>query len=241
MTTLLNDLRHALRQLRKSPGFAALAIGTLAVGIGASTAIYSIVDGVLLRSLPFRNPQRIVSVFESFPSLGFNETTFSAPDFEYVVHHNRSFTAMAAYRDQEYELSGSGNPVRLDGARVSATLSSILGVAPELGRFFTQDEDRSGAPVVVLSDTFWRRHFAANPGALGQKILLDRQPYTVIGVMPHSFAFPSRGERWNNIPGEFYTPMHFTPEQLQNIGDEYNYSAIARLKPAFPSHRRARK
>ncbi len=231
MTLLLNDFRYALRQLRKSPGFALLAICTLAIGIGASTAIYSIVDGVLLRSLPYKSPQRLVSVFESFPVIGFNEITFSAPDYEYVAQHNRSFTGMAAYRDQEYELSGSGNPEQLHGVRVSATLSSVLGVTPELGRFFTENEDHSGTSVVVLSDIFWRQHFAANPNVVGQKIELDRQPYTVIGVMPRSFVFPNHGPRANNIPGEFYTPMHFSPRQLQNFADEYNYSVIARLKP----------
>ena len=112
MSNLWTDLRYALRQLRKSPGFAALAIATLAIGIGASTAIYSIVDGVLLRSLPYSHPQQLVSLFESLPALGMQQVTFSAADYAYVHSHATSFRGIGAYRHQDYELSGSGNAVR---------------------------------------------------------------------------------------------------------------------------------
>lgn len=231
MTAFLNDLRYALRQLRKSPGFAALAICTLAIGIGASTAIYSIVDGVLLRSLPYQDPQRLVSVFESFPALGFDQAPFGAPDYTFVAGHNRSFSGIAAYRDQDYELTGAGVPIRVDGERVSASMFSVLGVAPQLGRTFTQQEDTSGAPVVVLNHAFWRKQFASDPHIVGRTIDLDRQPYTVIGVMPCSLVFPNHGEKFNNTPAAIYTPMHFSPQQLQTLGNQFNYSAIARLKP----------
>lgn len=231
MTTFLADLRYAVRQLRKSPGFAVLAVATLAIGIGASTAIYSIVEGVLLSSLPYNNPQRLVSVFESFPALGFDQVTFSVPDYKYVADHNRSFSGIAAYRDQNDELSGSGEPMRVHTEKVTSSLFSVLGVPPLLGRTFTQREDESGAPVALLSDAFWHSHFGANPSAVGQKVLIDRKPYTIIGVMPRSFAFPSHGEKFNNTPGAIYLPMHFTPKQMQDYGNEFNYSAIARLKP----------
>lgn len=233
MTNFLNDLRHAVRQLRKAPAFATLAIVTLAIGIGASTSIYSIVEGVLLRSLPYRNPQRLAALFESFPALGFDQVTFSAPDYEYVKNNNRSFTGMAAYRDQNDELSGKREPTRVHAEKVSSSLFSVLGIAPILGRTFTQQEDSSGAPVAVLSHAFWKSHFNANPAVIGQKILLDRKPYTIIGVMPRAFVFPSRGERFSNVPGAIYVPMHFTSQQLHDLGDQFNYSVIARLKPGI--------
>lgn len=230
MTTFLADIRYAIRQLRKSPGFSVLAVVTLAIGIGASTAIYSIVEGVLLSSLPYNNPQRLVSVFESFPALGFNSVTFSPPDYKYVADHSRSFSGIAAYRDQNDELSGSGEPIRVDTEKITASLFSVLDVSPLLGRTFTQHEDESGAPVALLSDAFWRSHYGANTTVVGRKILIDRKPYTIIGIMPRSFVFPSRGEKFNNTPGAIYLPMHFTSKELLDYGNHFNYSVIARLR-----------
>lgn len=229
----LNDLRYATRQLRKAPAFATLAIITLAIGIGTSTAIYSIVESVLLRSLPYRNPQRLVALFETFPALGFNQITFSAPDYKYVVDHNRSFSGVAAYRDQGAELSGGGESIRIPMEKATASLFPLLGVSPIAGRTFTQQEDDSGAPVVLLSNAFWKSHFNADPAAIGQKIFLDRKPYTIVGIMPRSLTFPSRGEKFNNTPSAIYLPMHFTPKQLQDYGNQFNYSVIARLKPGI--------
>ncbi len=237
MTTLLNDLRYAIRQLRKSPAFTLLAICTLAIGIGASTAIYSIVDGVLLRSLPFHKPQQLVSVFETNLGISSMGYPFSAPDYIYVAKHQQSFIGTAAYRDQHSELSGTGSPIRIPISRVTASLFSVLGITPEMGRTFTVDEDLKGAPVVVLSNAFWRQHFAADPSALGQKILLDRNPYTVIGIMQPSLVFPDHGGMWNSTPADVYMPMHFTPAQLQGFGNESNYSVIARLKPGVTVER----
>ena len=231
MSNLWTDLRYALRQLRKSPGFAILAIGTLAIGIGASTAIYSIVDGVLLRSLPYSHPQQLASLFEALPAFGIKQTTFSAPDYTYVHSHATSFRGMGAYRDQDYELSGSGNSIRLHGERVTASLFPVLGVTPQIGRTFTQQEDTSGAPVVVLNNRFWRDQFASNPDVIGKTISLNRKPYTIIGVMKHSLVFPNHGELYNNTPAAIYVPMNFTPTELKDIGDEFDYSVIARLKP----------
>ena len=231
MSNLWTDLRYALRQLRKSPGFAALAIATLAIGIGASTAIYSIVNGVLLRSLPYSHPQQLVSLFESLPALGMPQVTFSAADYAYVHSHATSFRGIGAYRHQDFELSGSGNAVQIHGTRVTASLFPVLGVTPQLGRTFTQQEDTTGAPVVVLNYRFWRDHFASTPDAIGKTITLNRKPYTIIGVMRRSLVFPNHGEQNNNIPAAIYVPMYFTPTELKDIGDEFNYSVIARLKP----------
>jgi putative ABC transport system permease protein len=231
MTGILNDLRYAVRQLRKSPAFAITAILTLALGIGATTAIYSIVDGVLLRSLPYHDPQRIVGVFESVPALGFEKAPFSAPDFEDVAHENRIFSAIAAYRDQDYGMTGHGTPVKIHGERVSSSLLAVLGVSPELGRMFTAQEDVGGAHVVVLNDTFWRHTFNADPNVLGKILKLDREPYTIIGVMPRGVEFPNHGEQFNATPAAIYTPMHFSAAQLQDLGNQFNYSVVARLLP----------
>ena len=231
MSNLWTDLRYALRQLRKSPGFAALAIATLAIGIGASTAIYSIVDGVLLRSLPYSHPQQLVSLFESLPALGMLQTTFSVPDYTYVRSHATSFRSMGAYRDQDYELSGVGSSIRVHGERVTASLFPVLGVTPQLGRTFTEQEDITGAPVVVLNYRFWRDQFASSPDVIGKIVILNRKPYTIVGVMRRSLVFPNHGELYNNNPAAIYVPMYFTPTELKDIGDEFDYSAIGRLKP----------
>jgi putative ABC transport system permease protein len=231
MSNLWTDLRYALRQLRKSPGFAALAIATLAIGIGASTAIYSIVDGVLLRSLPYSHPQQLISLFESLPALGISQTTFSVPDYTYVRSHAKSFRGMGAYREQDYELSGNGDSIRIHGERITASLFPVLGVTPELGRNFTEQEDSTGAAVVVLNHRFWRDHFASNTDVIGKTITLNRRPYTVIGVTKRSLVFPNHGELYNSTPAEIYVPMYFTPTELKDVGDEFDYSVLARLNP----------
>lgn len=190
METLFQDLRYAVRQLRRSPGFALLAAATLALGIGASTAIFSLVDTVLLRPLPYAEPDRLLEIFEGMPNLGFNRFPFSAPDFAYLRDHNQSFSAMAAVQSVEYELSGAGQPERVKAARVSASLPQVLGVQRMVGRMFTAEEENGHVPVAVLGYGFWQRHFHGSPDAIGQTVTLDRIPRTVVGVMPETFPFP---------------------------------------------------
>ncbi len=230
MAGLLQDLRYGLRMLARSPGFAAVAVLALALGIGATTAIFSVVNGVLLRPLPYEDPGRLVMLTEGIARFAGN-IPFSAPDFEFFRHNNRSFTDLAAYQDKGYELSGIDEPHRLTGARVSASLLPLLGVQPALGRAFTEEEVKNGRQVVVLSDSLWHGKFGGDPQILGRTITLDRKPYTVIGIMPRQFSFPTPGPAFNDTPAALFVPISFTPTELQGYGMMFNHSVVARLTP----------
>jgi len=216
------DLTYALRTLRNNPGFAAVTILTLALGIGANTAIFSVINAVLLRPLPFATPDQICLVSErlpSFPVLGPSYQNFQ--DFR---DRAKSFSAMSATRITTLTLTGSGEPERLPAQMISASMFPLLGKSARLGRTFTPEEDRAGgAPVVVVSYGFWRRHFAASPDALGKPVTLDNQPYTVIGVLPPDFQLL--------VPCEVYIP--FEP-WAKTLPDDRNWhpgiTAVARLR-----------
>ena len=225
------DLRYAMRTLAKSRGFAIVAVLTLALGIGANTAIFSVVNAVLLQPLPFRNGDRIVALREKLPGFTF-ELPFNAPDYRAFTERQHSFETMAIYSNEHFELSGEGTAQRIQAARASATLVPLLGVQPMLGRWFTQDEDQPGRHVVVLSYGLWQTRYATDPGILGRTVALDRVPYTVIGVMPKSFVFPMHGgENYDNEPADLWVPMAFTPAELQGWGNMYNHAVLGRLKP----------
>jgi predicted permease len=228
---LAQDLRYGLRMLRKSPGFSAIAILTLALGIGANTAIFSIVDAVLLRPLPFKNPSRLVMLNESLKSLGFPEVPASPPDIAVIERTQKSFTSIGAFQNKYFDVSGGGEPERVTAARVSASIFPMLGVYPLFGRTYTELEDKPGVHVALLSYGLWQRRYAGRPNIVGQTIDLDRIPYTVIGVMPKNFQFPLPGPKYNNEPAELWIPRAFTPEELQGWGDQYNDGVLARLQP----------
>jgi predicted permease len=230
--TLLQDIRFAFRMLRKSPGFTAVAILTLALGIGANTAIFSIVDAVLLRPLPFKNPSRLVMLWESLPEIGFPKITASAPDIMFYEHEQKSFESMGAFQNEALDVSGgSGEPERIVAARVSASLFPLLGVSPLIGRTYTEAEDKSRANVVLLSYGLWQRRFAADPNIVGKTVDLDRVPYTVLGVMPKEFVFPLAGLQYNDTPADVWVPMAFTKEELTGWGNHFNNSVLCRLQP----------
>ncbi len=224
------DVSYGVRNLRRSPGFAITAIAALAIGIGANTAVFTIVNGALLAALPYRDPQRLVLLFEKVPYTPFDKFDFSAPDFEIVRDLARSYDGMAAYRNAGYELSGIAEPERLTGARVSPSLFGVLGVMPALGRALTEEDDRQHANVAVLSDGLWSRAFGRDPSILGRTITLDRQPYTVVGVMPSSFQFPPHGAESNGTPAALFVPIAFSPLEREEFGDMYNNTVVARLK-----------
>jgi predicted permease len=229
MQSILYDLRHAFRMLRRAPLFSALVVATLALAIGANTAIFSVVNAVLLRSLPYAQPQRLVMLYErigSMPPFG-----FSAPDLMAFRERVRSYETLAAFRSVEFELSGVDQPERVQATRISASLLDVLGVAPALGRAFTEEEDTGRQPVAILSNALWRRKFGADPSIVGRAVSLDRRPYTIVGVMPPRFTFPNRGPQLNNIPADLYVPISFTPIELGGFGMMFNNSVIARLKP----------
>ena len=186
MTGLAQDVRYALRQLRKSPSFTMVTVLTLALGIGANTAIFSVVNGVLLNPLPFHDASRIVSMFEATPN--FPQGSISYPNFLDWQRDNRSFEAMAAYRSTDGSITGVGQPENVRAQRVSANFFPILGVNPILGRNFTSEEDRRGAsPTALISEGLWKRKFASGRNVIGQRLIVAGQPRTIIGVIPASF------------------------------------------------------
>jgi predicted permease len=180
---MFQDLRYAVRTLWKSPGFTAIAIIALALGIGANTAMFSIVNGVLLRPIQYPQPERLLKLYTSAPQ--FHDASVSYPNYLDWQQRSQSFETMAAYRNDTFNLTGQGEPERLRGYMASAVIFNALGFKPFLGRTFTSDEDRRGAaPVVVLTSTFWKTRFGGDPGVIGRGITLNDRLYTVIGVVP---------------------------------------------------------
>ena len=194
---LVQDLRYAARTLVKAPGFAAIVILTLGLGIGANSAIFSVIDGVLLKTLPYPQPNRIVRVF--FSSNTYPKFPLNPFDFRDFRARNHSFEALAAFTRSDVQLSGSGEPVRLSAFRVTAGYFEVLGIAPALGRDFDQNDELPGnGSLVILSDRAWRREFGAAPDIVGRKITLDSQPVTLAGVMPAGTEHP--GNSYHALP-----------------------------------------
>jgi hypothetical protein len=193
MQKLSFDLKFVLRQLRNSPGFTVTAVLMLAFGIGATTAIFSIVEGVLLRPLPFPDPSRLMVLsdrLEGADLSGNGEAGVTVPDIIAYTRDTKSFDALGGYQFSAYELSGAGQAAQVNALRQTAGVFSALRVEPQLGRVFTAEEDQKHVQVVVLSYSTWKDRFNGNPQILGAKILLDRKPFVVIGVMPRNFEFP---------------------------------------------------
>jgi predicted permease len=232
MPTLLLDLKFAFRQLRKSPGFTATAVLMLAFGIGATTAIFSIVEGVLLRPLPFPDPDRLVVLADRLQGAdvgGNGEAGVTVPDIRAYTRDTHSFVSLGGYQFAGFELSGNGDPAQVNAARMSGGVLPALGVAPLLGRVFTQQEDDQSQSVVVLSYSTWQSRFHGDPKILGTKILLDRKPYLVIGVMPRNFEFPLTSGHLNRI--ELWVPISFRPDELiPSAGANWSYQMVGRLK-----------
>lgn len=207
METLLQDIRFGLRMLMKSPSVSIVATIALALGIGANTAIFSVVNSVLLRPLPFPEPDSLVSIFETNPQRGMLRGSHSYPNFFDLRDQSTSFERVASYHGGDFVLSGNGEPTRLRGAVVTADLFPLLKVSPMLGRWFVADEDKPGdqGRVVILSQQLFQRRFNADPNVLNQAITLDGKSFKVIGVMPASFQFPVQNdpiELWTSIAGD---------------------------------------
>jgi predicted permease len=227
------DIRYGLRQLRKSPGFAAVAVLTLALGIGANTAMFSVVDTILLRALPYQDPSQLVLVSETESVAPGDELGVAAQEFLDYRDQNRSFSSVAAFESSGFNLTGEGQPQRIRAARVSASTFPTLGVSPLMGRAFTTGEDRSGSGnVVELSYSLWQNQYHGDPNILGHTVKLDEKPYTVIGVMPPSFHFPFDGKPSSEV-ADLWLPIGFTPDVLapQNRVMEFGVGLIGRLKP----------
>ena len=228
--SMLRDFRYAARMLRRSPGFAGVVVLIVGVGIGVNTALFSVVNAVLIRPLGYADPDRLVAALEGFPHARIDRLPFSALDFEDFRRDQQAFETVAAYRNVPFELSGGGLPERIVGAKVSPDLFRTLGVAPAMGRTFSTAEDRPGVNVAVLSWGLWQRRYGANPSMVGQSIQLDRQPYTVIGVMPAGFVFPRRGLPFSAEPADAWVPIAFTDRERGERGSMHSNNVIARLK-----------
>jgi putative ABC transport system permease protein len=187
--TLFQDFGYAVRVLRKSPGFTAVAALTLALAIGANTAIFSVVYAVLLRPLPYPQPHQLVSVFEAKPADGVAETGCSYRSFEEWRAHNSAFAEIAGYQNHDLTLTGRGDPSMVDASDVTPELFPLLGVQPLAGRvFLPEDGWRGAAPVVILSENLWHSRFGGDPAIVGSSINLDKRSFTVVGIMPYVSA-----------------------------------------------------
>jgi predicted permease len=221
----MHDLRYAVRMLVKTPGFSLVAIVTLALGIGANTAIFSLVSAVLLRPLPFPEPDRLVLVWDDASSIGGPPITESSPaDYAAWKEQSRSFADMAAMTDATYNLTGTGEPQKLAGVRTTANVFAVLRMQPIVGRTLMPDDDRPDAnAVVVLDARVWRSQFGGDPGVVGRTILLNGLPHIVVGVVPPDFQFPVKN-------AGLWVPARFTPQELA-VRTSYVMDVVARLKP----------
>jgi putative ABC transport system permease protein len=225
------DIRYALRSLGRVPGFTTVAMLTLALGIGGTTAIFSVVDGILLRPLPYPDSDAIVSVARV--NSGANDRgAFSAADYLDYKRDNRSFAAFAGYREDIVDLSGTGDPVRLEAVETTAGFFEVVGYPPIAGRTYTEAVDRPGGPrVAVVSEGFWRQHLGASEKAVGQTVRLNGVPTTVVGVMPKDFAVPIRAELWVLAPADVPTSPVAGDGREESRREVQYFQAIGRLRP----------
>ena len=228
------DLRIAIRHLLKSPGFTFTAVLMLALGIGATTAVFSIVEAVILRPLPFPQPERLVSLGDILEgaNLGGGDAGVTAKEIRNYTRDTHGFESLGGYQQNSYELSGLGEPAQVNLTRMSGGVFPALGVAPMIGRVFTQQEDDGKEQVAVISYSLWRNRLHGDPQVLGRKFEIDRKPYVVIGVMPNNFEFPLLPGHENQ--SELWIPMSFTAEETGLAASaNWNYSMVARLKPGI--------
>ncbi|HUB79680.1 MAG TPA: ABC transporter permease [Bryobacteraceae bacterium] len=223
MSILVNDVRYALRTLAHNPGFTSIAVVALALGIGANTAIFSVVNGVLLAPLPYHDPGRLVRLGESSPD--FSSMSVSYPDFKDWRERSTSFSSMAAIRWEDYDVTGGGQPEHLNGRMVSAEFFPVLGIHPVLGRDFDTREDRLGTtPVAIISGGLWKRRFGADRGVIGRKMKLNGADYTIVGVVPANFEYQGQYDLYTLI-GQWDDPIARARDMHPGL------YVVARLKP----------
>lgn len=225
--TVRTDVRHAVRSLRRSPGFAVVALLALAIGIGGNTAIFSVIDATRAQALPYKDPERLVGLYGNVERGAVERRGASYPDFLDWRAQATTFEDLSAFDDQLMTLAGTDEPERINTEFVSAPYFSLLGVTPALGRTFRADEDEVSKPaaVVVLSDGLWKRRFAADPQVLGRAITLNGQPFTVVGVMPPGFTgVTDTAQLW--IPFALYAPQ----PTMANRGNR-GFAVLGRLRP----------
>ena len=227
MNIFLQDLKYALRMLRKYPAFTFVAILTLALGIGANSAIFSVVNSVLLRELPYRQPGQLVRVYSEFPTMQLQKFWLSPPELLDIQREAKSWEAIGAWAPGGQNIGTESEPLRVTSAAVTRSLIDVLGVRPERGRNFSEEEDRNGGPnVAIISHGLWQRGFGGTSDIIGKQILVNSQSTTVIGVMPLNFAFPPG----SNDQVEVLLPFQFDPANPGGRGSHF-LSVIGRLKP----------
>src|SRR5580700_4401261 len=209
---LAQDLRFAFRQLRKAPGFSVTVVLTLALGIGATTAIFSLVEGIILRPLPFSNPDRLVLLGDHIG--GGPNTPVTAREIATYSNATSAFSSMGGYIGSSYELSGGATPEEVDGSRFTAGVFPTLGVQPILGRVFTQQEEDAHQPVAVISYSLWTNRYHRDSHIIGGLIELDRKIYSIIGVMPRSCEFPLVAGNLGQV--QLWLPVSLMPEELSD-------------------------
>jgi predicted permease len=223
-----HDVRYGLRMLAKNPAFTAIAVLALALGIGANSAIFSVVNAILLRPLPYKSPDQLVVIWENATHLGFPKDTPSPANFLDWRQQSTLFEGMAAFAERSFNLTGVGEPERLDGRRVSANLFAMLGVKPIVGRTFVPQEDQPGTKVVLLNEGLWKRRFGGDPAVVGRAVNLNGEPYTVVGVLPQTVRLPTSGN-WRD---QVWVPLAFPSEEAASRGAHY-LEVIARMKPGM--------
>jgi putative ABC transport system permease protein len=227
MQTFLQDLKYALRMLKKNPAFTTVAILTLAVGIGANSAIFSVVNSVLLRALPYRQPDQLVRVYSEFPTMQLQKFWLSPPELLDIQREAKSWEAIGAWAPGGQNVGTESEPLRVTSAAITRSLIDVLGVQPERGRNFSEEEDRNGGPkVAIISHGLWQKGFGGATDIIGKQIQVNAATTTVIGVMPASFAFPPG----SNDQVELLLPFQFDPANPGNRGSHF-LSVIGRLKP----------
>jgi predicted permease len=224
----VSDLRYAVRSLLKQPGFAAVVVITLALGLGASTAIFSVVNAVLLRPLPFANSDRLQVVWGNYRALNIERLPAKAAEYDDYAKQTQVFDAVAAYANHSFNVTSGAEPERIRGAYVSTNLFPMLETQAAVGRVFTNGEQSDR--VVVLSDSFWQRRFAGDRGVINQSVTLDNESYTVIGVMPPNFQFPHPRFSWAE-PADVWVPLTYTGEQVTSRRGPYFLNVLGRLAP----------
>ena len=231
MQTFLQDLKYALRMLKKNPAFTAVAILTLAVGIGANSAIFSVVNSVLLRPLPYRQPGQLVRVYSEFPTMQLKKFWLSPPELLDIQHEAKSWEAIGAWAPGGQNVGTESEPLRVTSAAITRSLIDVLGVQPERGRNFTEEEDRNGGPsVAIISHGLWQKGFGGASDIIGKQIQVNATTTTVVGVMPPNFGFPPG----SNDQVEVLLPFQFDPANPGSRGSHY-LSVIGRLKPGVNS------
>src|SRR3954470_9277161 len=232
---MLQEFRVAIRVLAKSPVFVIIAVATLALAIGANTAVFSLVNALLIRPLPYAQPQRLVLLFEEFVAQGLERIPVSPPEFVDYEKQTKSFSHIAAFTFLDLNLTGGDSAERVQGSKVSPAVWPLLGVQPIRGRVFDQTEQGEGQDnVVVISQRLWQRRFNSDPGLIGKTLLLNGRTYTVVGIMPETFEFPLplfnvQGGQFTQ-PVDIWMPVAFTQEEMKNRGSR-DYGVIARLAP----------